>query len=124
MISFRAWADRNKWFLNIDGFQGKINQKKTLVKPLTHKLLVITFFKDVTCWTPGKVRGESLLKLNDTQTRDEKTGRLCSFPAVLDVLLFNRMQRLVVQTSAVGFPIPSIKWYGQHEETQEYTFHT
>jgi len=94
------------------------------MKPLTHKLLVITFFKDVTCWTPGKVRGESLLKLNDTQTRDEKTGRLCSFPAVLDVLLFNRMQRLVVQTSAVGFPIPSIKWYGQHEETQEYTFHT
>ena len=65
------------------------------------------------------MRGESLLKLNDTQTRDEKTGRLCSFPAVLDVLLFNRMQRLVVQTSAVGFPIPSIKWYGQHEETQE-----
>jgi len=28
MISFRAWADRNKWFLNIDGFQGKINPKK------------------------------------------------------------------------------------------------
>ena len=91
---------------------------------MTRRPLVITFFEDVTCWTPGKVRGESLLKLNDTQTRDEKTGRLCSFPAVLDVLLFNRMQRLVVQTSAVGFPIPSIKWYGQHEETQEYTFHS
>lgn len=93
--------------------------KMAFLKPLAH---INHVYSDVTCWTPGKVRGESLLKLNDTQTRDEKTGRLCSFPAVLDVLLFNRMQRLVVQTSAVGFPIPSIKWYGQHEETQEYTF--
>ena len=56
------------------------------------------------------------MDLNDTQTRDQETGRLCSFPAVLDVLLFNRMQRLVVQTSAVGFPLPTIKWFSQLEE--------
>lgn len=43
MISFRAWTNRNMWFLNIDGFQ------------------------DVTCWTPSEVRGTSLLHLNGTQ---------------------------------------------------------
>ena len=93
MISFRAWTNRNMWFLNIDGFQ------------------------DVTCYTPSEVRGTSLLHLNGTQTQDRR-GNKCSFPAVLDVLLFNRMQRLVVQTSAVGFPLPSIKWFGQLVELQ------
>ena len=39
--------------------------------------------------------------------------QLCSFPAVLDVVLFNREERLVLQTSAVGIPLPSIKWYSQ-----------
>ena len=97
MISFRAWTNRTEWFLKIDGFQ------------------------DVTCWTPSSVRGTSLLDLNGTQTRDQ-TGNKCSFPAVLDVLLFNRMQRLVVQTSAVGFPIPSIKWFGQLVETTTQDF--
>ena len=93
MISFRAWTNRNMWFLNIDGFQ------------------------DVTCYTPSEVRGTSLLHLNGTQTQDRR-GNKCSFPAVLDVLLFNRMQRLVVQTSAVGFPLPSIKWFGQLVELE------
>jgi len=31
----------------------------------------------------------------------------------LDVVLFNREQILVLQTSAVGMPLPSIKWYGK-----------
>lgn len=31
----------------------------------------------------------------------------------MDVVLFNREQILVLQTSAVGMPLPSIKWYGK-----------
>ena len=54
-----------------------------------------------------------MLELKDSETTDGKSGKLCSFPAVLDVVLFNREERLVLQTSAVGIPLPSIKWYSQ-----------
>ncbi|CAG5106795.1 Oidioi.mRNA.OKI2018_I69.chr1.g3003.t1.cds [Oikopleura dioica] len=51
------------------------------------------------------------LEIEDTLQDD--TGDKCAFPAVLDVVLFNREQILVLQTSAVGIPLPSIKWYGK-----------
>ena len=64
------------------------------------------------------MRGNSLLDLKDSETTDDKSGRLCAFPAVLDVVLFNREERLVLQTSAVGIPLPTIKWYQQYSTTE------
>ncbi|CBY30417.1 unnamed protein product [Oikopleura dioica] len=54
-----------------------------------------------------------MVELEIEDTLQDKTGDKCAFPAVLDVVLFNREQILVLQTSAVGMPLPSIKWYGK-----------
>ena len=40
------------------------------------------------------MRGTSLLDLKDADTTDQNSGLLCTFPAVLDVVLFNREEAL------------------------------